>query len=114
MERSRRQKCVACISADKSRVRTLGEIQRSKDGPWRHSLVRTHCRESNSHRARVCENCGYSKHVEFCHIKPISEFGESATLSEVNAENNVAILCRNCHWEMDHGLLVPFSWKKLS
>jgi 5-methylcytosine-specific restriction endonuclease McrA len=56
-------------------------------------------------RERVCQNCGYDKHVQICHIKPIKNFEETATLSEVNASDNLVVLCPNCHWEFDHGLL---------
>jgi 5-methylcytosine-specific restriction endonuclease McrA len=52
-----------------------------------------------------CANCGYDKHVELCHIKPLSSFSEDQTVGEANARNNIIQLCRNCHWEFDHGLL---------
>jgi 5-methylcytosine-specific restriction endonuclease McrA len=52
-----------------------------------------------------CRNCGYSKHVELCHIKPVASFPDTATLGEVNSEENVVQLCPNCHWEFDKGLL---------
>ena len=110
----RRQKCSKCIAEERerSRAHSLGAVQRKQDGPWRHATVRTHCRQRNAHRPRACQNCGYDKHVEFCHIKPICTFDASALLADVNAESNVAILCRNCHWEMDHGLLKPRSWER--
>ena len=50
--------------------------------------------------------CGYEKHVEACHIKPVKEFGMDALLSEVNSAENIAPLCPNCHWELDSGLLL--------
>ena len=53
----------------------------------------------------ICKICGYSKHIEVCHIIPISKFAKTAKLSEVNALSNLVGLCRNCHWELDHGLL---------
>jgi hypothetical protein len=52
-----------------------------------------------------CKNCGYDKHVELCHIKPIREFSDDALISEVNNINNIIQLCPNCHWEFDNGLL---------
>lgn len=54
---------------------------------------------------KPCNNCGYDKHVELCHIKPISEFSLEATINDVNAASNVIQLCPNCHWEFDNGLL---------
>lgn len=52
-----------------------------------------------------CAYCGYSLHVELCHIKPISSFPDSALLSEVNSRKNNIQLCRNCHWELDNSIL---------
>lgn len=50
-----------------------------------------------------CANCGYSKHVELCHIKGIKEFDETALVGEVNSPDNIIQLCPNCHWELDKG-----------
>lgn len=52
-----------------------------------------------------CKICGYEHHVELCHIKSISSFNGNTLLSEINSESNLIILCPNCHWELDHGLL---------
>jgi hypothetical protein len=52
-----------------------------------------------------CYACGYSKHVELAHIKPMSSFPSTAKLSDVNSTDNVVQLCPNCHWEFDNGLL---------
>lgn len=54
---------------------------------------------------KPCENCGYDKHVELCHIKAISEFPLDSTISEINSKDNIIQLCRNCHWELDNGHL---------
>lgn len=56
-------------------------------------------------RRLPCFVCGYDKHVELAHIKPISSFAMSAKLSEVNSAENVVQLCPNCHWEFDNGLI---------
>jgi len=50
-----------------------------------------------------CAKCGYDKHVETCHIHPISEFPLSSTIGEVNSLLNLVGLCPNCHWELDAG-----------
>jgi len=52
-----------------------------------------------------CKNCKYDKHVEVCHIIPISEFNDDAYIWEINSPNNLIALCPNCHWEFDHGIL---------
>ena len=52
-----------------------------------------------------CYICGYNKHVEVCHIKPVSEFNDSITIQEINSLDNLVGLCPNCHWEFDNGML---------
>ena len=52
-----------------------------------------------------CTVCGYDKHVEVAHIKPVAEFDDSATVKEINSIDNLVGLCPNHHWEYDHGLL---------
>lgn len=71
-----------------------------------HAHVRGLCGIWLKHlKKKPCNICGYKLHVELCHIKPLSSFPDNALLSEVNSENNVIQLCRNCHWELDHGLV---------
>lgn len=50
-------------------------------------------------------SCGYHKHVEICHIKPIAQFHPNTPISVINDINNLIALCPNCHWEFDNGLL---------
>tara|TARA_Y100000356_G_scaffold127862_1_gene127174 strand:- start:367 stop:870 length:504 start_codon:yes stop_codon:yes gene_type:complete len=63
------------------------------------------------HRARAiakklgwnsCCKCGYSKHIEIAHIKPVSSFPLNTKLKIVNSVDNIIPLCPNCHWEFDH------------
>lgn len=54
---------------------------------------------------KKCTNCGYDKHYEVCHIKPISSYEDEDTITTINELNNLVALCPNCHWELDHGLL---------
>lgn len=90
---------------------TLGIIHsrlsvKSKHPSWANSYVRVNNRRVNKVLIKLpCQNCGYDKHVELCHIRAITDFPDTATLGEVNAKENVIQLCRNCHWEFDHGLL---------
>jgi predicted HNH restriction endonuclease len=44
-------------------------------------------------------------HVEVCHIREINSFPDTAIIKEINDHGNLILLCRNCHWELDHGLL---------
>ena len=68
------------------------------------ALVRHRARKATEER-RVCENCGYDKHVEVCHRKAIALFDEDTPISTINDPSNLVVLCPNCHWEFDNGLL---------
>jgi len=70
-------------------------------GTNRYGRIRQHARQQTSSRQQKCEECGYKKHVETCHIKPICEFSDDDLLSDVNAPSNLKLLCPNCHWEYD-------------
>ena len=59
----------------------------------------------NAHRPRVCQVCGYDKHVEYCHMQSIKSFPDSTTVQALSGPENILVLYPNCHWEYDHGLL---------
>lgn len=44
-----------------------------------------------------CAICGYDKHVEIAHIKPVSDFADSCTIAEINSIDNLIALCPNHH-----------------
>ena len=69
--------------------------------------VRVHARGLEKFRVRdkVCKICGYSTYIEVCHIKPLKDFDMTATLNEINSENNTVCLCPNHHKELDLGLI---------
>ncbi len=68
--------------------------------------IRNLCRTQHKHLTKLpCGVCGYTKHVELCHLKPLSSFPPTATVAEVNSSTNIIQLCPNCHWEYDAGLL---------
>lgn len=52
-----------------------------------------------------CYICGYDKHVEIAHIKPVSEFDDNTTIAEINNIDNLIALCPTHHWEYDNGFL---------
>jgi hypothetical protein len=93
------------------KAKTLAEYTRllsveGKHPSWRHSHIRLFCRSWNKALTVLpCQYCSYSLHVELCHIKPVASFDETATLGEVNDPSNILVLCRNHHWEFDHGHL---------
>lgn len=68
--------------------------------------IRGLCRSWHKNKTKLpCYVCGYDKHVELAHIRPISSFEPTTTLAVVNSAENIVQLCRNCHWEFDHGLI---------
>jgi len=72
---------------------------------YRHGYVRNHCHVMNHDREKKCQKCGYSIHVELCHVKAISSWPMTATLREINDPSNIVVLCPNHHWELDNGVL---------
>ena len=66
------------------------------------ALVRSRARKEMSTLPQICMKCGYDKHVEVCHIKPIRQFSEDTLLSVINDKTNLLLLCPNCHWEYDN------------
>lgn len=90
---------------------TIAEYQlmpsiKDKHPSWVSHHIRLFAKSWNTHlKGKPCENCGYDKHTEFCHITAISSFDKDTKLSVVNGESNLVILCPNCHWEFDNNLL---------
>ncbi len=70
------------------------------------SLVRNRARSiALKNNMKSCLICGYDKHIEICHIKPISSFSLDTKISEINHLSNLCPLCPNHHWEYDNGLI---------
>jgi hypothetical protein len=83
------------------------ESIKNKHPSWKFSHVRVFNRSWNNTLTKMpCQVCGYDKHVELAHIKAVSDFPETATLGEINDPDNMLVLCRNHHWELDHGILL--------
>jgi 5-methylcytosine-specific restriction endonuclease McrA len=114
-----RKFCPICIKEErhrfhrKHRGKLLHEITikeysiTMRGGANKFDSIRGHARKAyiQSGKPKQCFNCGYNKHFEVCHIHPISNFPETATIADVNSEKNLIALCPNCHWELDKGLL---------
>lgn len=86
--------------------RTKGELFGSRKN-WQsaRTSIRRHAELICAGKNYVCEVCGYSKHVEICHIKPVKDFENTATLNEINSIDNLVLLCPNHHWELDNSML---------
>ncbi len=96
------KKCSVCISRMKNRLLNV----KKKDTT--HPKIRSHARViyfRTNKNANNCENCGYDKHIQICHKKNVSDFGDEARLKDINHIKNLIGLCPNCHWEFDNGLL---------
>lgn len=69
-----------------------------------YSAIRTLARRimNETSQPRQCYYCSYDKHVEVCHVKPISSFDKATKIEIVNSLDNLMYLCPNCHWEKDN------------
>lgn len=100
-----------CFTTEKAKAATLGEYKnrvsvKGKHPSWVSAHVRGFNRNWNVSLTKLgCQYCGYNTHVELAHIKAISEFDDTATLAEINAPENIFVLCPNHHWELDNGKL---------
>ena len=95
--------CQSCSNANQQKYETLEDIlhYRSRYGQSAaFNIVRGRARSLLTHSK--CQKCGYDKHVEACHIKPISSFPNNTLIDTINAPDNLLALCPNCHWEFDH------------
>lgn len=105
---SKRLVCDECKKGDDISNLTIKDIYDIKDN-WQaaRAAICSHARTIyyQNDGDKFCKYCGYDKHVEVCHIKGVAEFDKSAIISSVNSIDNLIGLCRNHHWELDHGLL---------
>jgi hypothetical protein len=71
------------------------------------SVIRKHAYYlfMNSDIEKKCKVCGYERHIEVCHIKPVSEFNGETLITDINKLNNLIALCPNHHWEFDAGVI---------
>ena len=105
--------CPDCIKIGKHATngqfisdRTLSEeLQSKKNDANRYNGIRGHARSFMSKEEQKCANCNYSLHVEVCHIKAIKDFPLNTLIKDVNSRQNLILLCRRCHWELDHNYL---------
>lgn len=103
--------CFAQTRTDNLQSLTLGEIKelyKNKSTMNVAAKIRGYGKNiyDKSGKPKYCAMCGYNRHYEVCHIKPIREFPDSATMFEIHSLDNLIALCPNCHWEFDHGLIM--------
>lgn len=96
--------CIKCYNKNQQQFQTLGDVihySKKYGTPLTYQPIRSRARSIIKHK-KCCEKCGYDKHVEACHIKPISSFSHDTLISTINDPKNILALCPNCHWEFDH------------
>ena len=88
---------------------TLGAMRGSGNANFnsRYPYIRNMSRKAykDSGRPMKCLVCDYSLHVDIAHIRDVKSYPDSATVAEVNNLDNLIALCKNHHWEFDHGHL---------
>jgi hypothetical protein len=117
-----RKRCDKCLHVKSNRVRyknrvlpNIGHLTKkelfSKYGTWQsarssilqHASVIFHI----SDKPKKCCVCGYSKHIQICHMKSVSSFDENSLISEINEIKNLNAFCPTHHWEFDNNALDP-------
>ena len=106
--------CKMCLLIKQSRGKliteyTKGEIM-AKHKNWTHGRgkICKHARKtySRSSKPKICIVCGYDRHYEVAHIKPVADFSNETLISEINHLDNLTALCPIHHWEHDNGYLI--------
>ena len=110
--------CKPCVKANKLNILsiTVGDIKKRYKNPEKrkglnvNASIRYYCgriHKDTKVRHNFCQKCGYSNHIELCHVRPVSDFvdNDNATMKEINSNENILLLCPNHHWELDNGLL---------
>lgn len=82
-------------------------VNRGKHPRVRFNGIRSEARRilKNAGIEKKCCICGFDVVVEVHHIRAVTDFPFSATLSEVNAISNLLYLCPNHHVMVDKGLI---------
>ncbi len=95
------------IKRNKLLDQTLEDFEKELKATGRYSKVRAYARLllTEAGVKKECKECGFSHHVEACHIKGISSFEKTSKISEINNLKNLVYLCPNHHWMLDNGLI---------
>lgn len=98
--------CMKCYQQKwQLNYKTLGESIKGRTDANRYCNIRKAARKKyTKYLPMQCLLCGYDVHVEICHKKDIADFSLDTLVSEINDFSNLGALCRNCHWEVDHGI----------
>ena len=101
------QKCNRCVmvtSVAEYGEKRLGEFS-STYARHRYQNIRRHAhRIAKIHDlSKKCAICDYDFHVDLCHKQAIGSFDQDTKIKIINDIDNLVYLCKNHHWELDHG-----------
>lgn len=85
-----------------SQIITLKDLIYNRNDANKYNKIRGYARSLSRKQEQKCLICNYNQHVEVCHIKAISDFDLETPISIINSNENLVLLCPNCHWEFDH------------
>ena len=103
------RECYIIYTIKKYGEQTLGKFRKIPSSKNRYQAVRLHAHRIASYykiESDKCLLCNYSNHLDLCHIKDISSFGDEISLNEINSPDNLVFLCPNHHWDLWHGKLL--------
>jgi len=94
-------KCNKCIETWKNRL-----LKREKSKVAKRDITGSARIIAKKHGLlKQCAVCSYSLHVDACHRRSINSFPDNTLIQEINNVKNLIGLCKNHHWEFDHGHL---------
>jgi len=105
--------CRSCGKANRLaelQALTLGALREQYGTAAYHSKLRSWARVAYQ-GPKLCRECGYTRRVDVCHLRPVASFPPTATVAEVNAPRNLAAFCPTHHWELDAGFLPQYTIK---
>lgn len=102
------QKC-CCDANNKKKADQVsgmrkGEVLNHCSTSSRFATIRKNARRTYlaSDKPKCCLVCGYSKHIEICHVQGITTFPDETKLIVINDLTNLVALCPTHHWELDN------------
>lgn len=91
---------------------TIGELRKARPDGASNNYGRYRQMRSMARKMYVqaglplaCQECGYDTHVDIAHIADIANFPDDTPVDDINRLDNFVALCKNHHWEFDHGYL---------
>lgn len=99
------QKCKRKHTLSVFNKRTIGDTLYAKaDSSLKFNQIRARARTvlELAEIPKECHDCGWDKHVQVAHLKPLSSFAMTALVGEANSLDNLQYLCPNCHWILDN------------